>query len=70
MFHGVLIIWMFTVCIRCNVPEVKSQSKDVLLATRVTPHISNIVKMITPAAFEHFEYLYNQIKTQNYQLNR
>lgn len=32
MFHGVLIIWMFTVCIRCNVPEVKSQSKDVLLA--------------------------------------
>ena len=46
MFHGVLIIWMFTVCIRCNVPEVKSQSKDVLLVTRVTPHISNLVKMI------------------------
>jgi hypothetical protein len=27
-------------------PGVKSQPKDVLLATRVTPHISNIIKMM------------------------
>ncbi len=29
-----------------KVPEVISQSKDVLLSTRVTPHISNNVKMM------------------------
>ena len=46
MFHGVLIIWMFTACIRCNMHAVKSQSNNVLLATGVTPHISNLVKRI------------------------
>ena len=46
MFRGVLNIQMFTICYRDNLSEFNQQSKNVLLATRVTPHISNIVKMM------------------------
>ena len=44
-FHEVLIIQLYTLCIRRNMKTKYSQSKDVLLSTRLTPRIKELVKI-------------------------